>query len=214
MFKVMAAFLLLLTPLFAHATNIPIGQFSKGDISNWKEKVFDGKTRYTFVEDKQTQQRVLQATSFNAASGLFHKIRIDLEKTPYLNWSWNTSSVLDGINENAKAGDDFVARIYVIVDGGFFFWRTIALNYVWSSSHQRGEKWSNPYTSSATIYAVESGKEKLGTWQHYKRNVRDDLKQLAGKKTRYIDAVAIMTDTDNSGKSATTFFGDIFFTSE
>ncbi len=214
MFKVLATFLLLLTPQFAHASNIPIGQFSKNDLSHWKEKVFDGKTRYAFVKNKQTKQRVLQATSNNTASGLFYKTRIDLEKTPYLNWSWNTSSILDGINENTKTGDDFVARIYVVVDGGVFFWKTIALNYVWSSSHQRGEKWSSPYTSNATLYAIESGKEKLGTWQHYKRNVREDLKQLAGKDTRYIDAVAIMADTDNSGKSATTLFGDIFFTSE
>jgi len=214
MLKAIMTFLLLLTPLYANASNLPIGQFSKGDLSKWEEKVFDGKTIYTFVLDKQKQQSVLQATSSNAASGLFCKMRIDLEKTPYLNWSWNTSSAFDGMDESKKAGDDFVARIYVVVDGGLLFWKTLALNYVWSSSHKTGEKWSNPYTSNATMFAVESGKENLGTWQHYKRNVHEDLKQLVGKDTRYIDAVAIMTDTDNSGKSATTSFGDIFFTSE
>jgi len=214
MFKTIMTFLLLFVPLYASANNLPIGQFSKGDLSNWEEKVFDGKTQYAFIQDKQKQQSVLQATSSNAASGLFCKMRIDLEKTPYLNWSWNTSSAFDGLDETKKAGDDFVARIYVVVDGGFLFWKTFALNYVWSSSHQKGEKWSNPYTSNATMFAVESGKKNLGTWQHYKRNVRQDLKQLVGKDTRYIDAVAIMTDTDNSGKSATTSFGDIFFTSK
>jgi len=214
MLKAIMTFLLLLTPLYANASNLPIGQFSKGDLSKWEEKVFDGETIYTFVLDKQKQQSVLQATSSNAASGLFCKMRIDLEKTPYLNWSWNTSSAFDGMDESKKAGDDFVARIYVVVDGGLLFWKTLALNYVWSSSHKTGEKWSNPYTSNATMFAVESGKGNLGTWQHYKRNVHEDLKQLVGKDTRYIDAVAIMTDTDNSGKSATTSFGDIFFTSE
>ncbi|MCF6208787.1 MAG: DUF3047 domain-containing protein, partial [Ghiorsea sp.] len=120
----------------------------------------------------------------------------------------------DGINENKKAGDDFVARIYVVVDGGFFFWKTIALNYVWSSSHQTGDKWDNPFTANATMFAVESGKENLNTWQHYKRNIREDLKRLTGKDEQYIDAIAIMTDTDNTGFSATTYFGDIFFSSE
>ena len=214
MLKTIMTFLLLFVPLYANASNLPIGEFSKGELSKWEEKIFDGKTQYTFVLDKQTQQSVLQATSSNAASGLFYKMRIDLEKTPYLNWSWNTSSTFSGLDESKKAGDDFVARIYVVVDGGLLFWKTLALNYVWSSSHKTGEKWNNPYTSNATMFAVESGKENLGVWQHYKRNVREDLKQLVGKDTRYIDAVAIMTDTDNSGKSATTSFGDIFFTSE
>jgi hypothetical protein len=214
MSKAIITCLLLFVPLYANASNTPIGQFSSANLSNWKEKVFDGKTEYTFILDKDTQQHVLQAKSSSAASGLFCKMRIDLEKTPYLNWSWNTSSSFDGIDETKKAGDDFVARIYVVVDGGFFFWKTLALNYVWSSSHQKGETWRNPYTSNATMVAVESGKENLGIWQHYKRNVREDLKQFIGKDIRYIDAIAIMTDTDNSGKSATTLFGNISFTSE
>ncbi|MBL4760293.1 MAG: DUF3047 domain-containing protein [Mariprofundaceae bacterium] len=214
MFKTMITFLLLFTPIFANANNLPIGQFSKNDLSNWKEKVFDGKTIYTFVLDKQNQQHVLQASSSSTASGLFYKMRIDLEKTPYLNWSWKTSSAFDVIDETKKSGDDFVARIYIVVDGGLFFWRTLAISYVWSSSHKIGEKWKNPYTSNTTMFAVESGREKLGLWQHYKRNVREDLKKFMNKDTRYIDAVAIMTDSDNSGKSATTSFGDIFFTAE
>ena len=64
------------------------------------------------------------------------------------------------------------------------------------------------------MFAVESGTTKLGQWQHYKRNVREDLRRLIGKDIRYIDAVAIMTDSDNSGKKATGYYGDIFFTSD
>jgi len=214
MFKAVMIYLLLFTPLYSNATNLAIGEFSKGKLNNWKEKVFDGKTNYALTLNKQSQEYVLQANSSNSASGLFYKKRIDLEKTPYLNWSWNTSSAFGVIDESKKTGDDFVARIYIVVDGGLFFWRTLAISYVWSSSHKIGEKWNNPYTSNTTMFAVESGKENLGLWQHYKRNVREDLKQFMRKDTRYIDAVAIMSDSDNSGKSATTLFGDIFFTSE
>ncbi len=201
-------------PVFAGAEPIPIGQFSTGSLSGWEEKEFEGKTQYVLVNDDVLGKTVLKAESNHGASGLFREIKIDLNKTPYLNWSWKTSSAFKGINENEKAGDDFVARIYVVVDGGFFFWKTIALNYVWSSSHQKGDKWDNPFTSNATMFAVESGKENLNTWQHYKRNIREDLKRLTGKDEQYIDAIAIMTDTDNTGLSATTYFGDIFFSSE
>lgn len=215
MFKVLlVTWVMVVSPIIAGAASLALGEFSKGSLTGWEEKEFDGKTQYSFVFDEQIKQQVLKAESHAGASGLFREQRIDLNKTPYLNWSWKTSSYFPNINENNKQGDDFTARIYVVVDGGFFFWKTIALNYVWSSSHNTGEKWDNPFTSNATMYAVESGKAKLGTWQHYKRNIKEDLQNIVGKDEQYIDAIAIMTDTDNSKRSATTYFGDIFFTSE
>ena len=201
-------------PAWAGATSIPIAQFSADTLHGWEEKEFEGKTQYSLVRDDDLKQTVLKAESNHGASGLFREQKIDLNQTPYLNWSWKTSSAFKDINENEKAGDDFVARIYVVVDGGFFFWKTIALNYVWSSSHQKGDKWDNPFTSNATMYAIDSGLKDIGKWQKYKRNIKLDLKNIAGKDTQYIDAIAIMTDTDNSGQSTTTYFGDIFFTSE
>jgi len=215
MFKVLLATLIaFVSPAMADTTNLTLGEFSKGSLSGWEEEEFEGKTQYSFVFDKQTKKQVLKAESNQGASGLFREVRIDLNKTPYLNWSWKTSSHFPNINENKKSGDDFVARIYVVVDGGFFFWKTIALNYVWSSTHQKDEKWDNPFTSNATMYAVESGHSNLGQWQYYKRNIRNDLESIVGKDTQYIDAIAIMTDTDNAGLSAITYFGDISFSSE
>ena len=64
------------------------------------------------------------------------------------------------------------------------------------------------------MLAVESGAEHANQWQYYKRNVRDDLQAILGKESQYIDGIAIMTDTDNSGLQATTLFGDIYFTAE
>ena len=208
--------LMLTTSTWAKAESVTTnaGYFSAGTLHNWEEKEFDGKTNYEFVLDEHKQHKVLKATSHAAASGLFLEQRIDLKKTPWLHWSWKTESFFKGIREQEKSGDDFTARIYVVIDGGFFFWKTLALNYVWSSAHQLGETWDNPYTSNATMFAVESGTERLGLWQSYKRNVREDISVLLGKDIQYIDAIAIMTDTDNSGLQATTYFGDIFFTSE
>lgn len=200
---------------------VHIGKFSDGTLGGWKERSFDGKTTYRFItpptSDKKTIKqggKILEARSSNSASGLFRELRIDLEKTPWIHWSWKTGQLFSNINENEKRGDDFVLRLYIIIDGGIFFWNSRALNYVWSSSHQTGEAWPNPFTSSSTMFAVESGNSGLGQWQHYRRNVREDLSQLTGKDVRYIDAVAIMTDSDNSGQKATSYYGDIFFTSD
>lgn len=192
--------------------DLHIGKFSQGDIKEWQVKSFEGDTEYKIVKDSRGNQ-VLMATSHNSASGLFNEQRIDLYKTPYLHWSWKTDNLYSIVDESHKQGDDFVARIYVIINGGLMFWNTKALNYVWSSSFEKGDTWLNPYTANAKMFAVEAGKTNLGHWVNYTRNVSDDLKKLFGTNIRYIDAVAIMTDSDNSGLQASTYYGDIYFSS-
>ncbi|MGB5446985.1 MAG: DUF3047 domain-containing protein [Psychromonas sp.] len=207
-----ALFLLVSVGASSAEKNIYLGNFSQGTIDNWVIKEFSGKTQYSIVKDSDDKTKsILKAVSNNSASGLFVEKRIDLNKTPYLHWSWKTDKLYKGLNEGSKQGDDFVARIYIVVDGGAFFWKTQALNYVWSSSFRQGQVWPNPFTSNATMFAIESGEKNLGKWLSYSRNVQQDLKKLIGKEVRYIDAIAVMTDSDNAGQKATTYYGDIYF---
>ncbi|MCW8995677.1 MAG: DUF3047 domain-containing protein [Psychromonas sp.] len=192
--------------------NLYIGRFSQGIIANWKVKEFAGQTEYKIVNDTALGNRlVLKATSNRSASGLFVEGHIDLQQTPYLHWSWKTDKLYSNLDESKKQGDDYVARLYIVIDGGLFFWQTRALNYVWSSSFKQGQVWANPFTANATMFAIESGNKKLGKWIYYSRNVGQDLKTLVGKTVRYIDGVAVMTDSDNGGQQATTYYGDIYF---
>ncbi|NOY67272.1 MAG: DUF3047 domain-containing protein [Gammaproteobacteria bacterium] len=62
-------------------------------------------------------KKILQAKSSNSASALIKEIRIDLKKYPYLNWSWSIENRLHTTNEKLKSGDDYAARVYVVVDG-------------------------------------------------------------------------------------------------
>jgi hypothetical protein len=194
----------------AAALTIPVGEFSLGKLDKWKEKSFKGNTRYTLVE--QGGRRVLKAQSRATASGLFREIRVDLDKTPFLNWSWRIEQSLDGLDEQTKQGDDYPARIYVVVSGGMAFWRTRAINYVWAGSSSQETEWPNAFAGdNAMMVALRSGQTNTRKWVREKRNVRADLRRFFGKDIRYIDAVALMTDTDNSQQEATAFYGDIFF---
>lgn len=145
---------------------------------------------------------------------MFRKIHVDLNKTPYLNWSWKIDNIYQGNNERSKQGDDYPARVYVVVSGGLFFWRTRAINYVWSSNQAVGTTWNNAYTGNAKMLAVRSGSQAIGQWLTEKRNIRDDLQTLFGEEIDEIDAVAIMTDSDNTKQSATAYYGDIFLSSD
>lgn len=189
-----------------------VGSFESGDLSGWEVKEFKGNTDYSiaYVEAR----KVLVAKSSASASAMFREIEVDLEKTPWLNWTWRVENTLGAINEKSKGGDDYPARLYVVISGGIFFWKTRALNYVWSNNQPVGSSWPNAFTSNALMLAVESGSKNTGKWLYNKRNVRDDLKKLFGKEIRYIDAVAIMTDTDNAGGKAESYYGDIYFSEE
>lgn len=183
-----------------------------GDLTGWEEKEFEGNTRYTPAHDRDVA--VIEARSNGTASGMVRKITVDLTQTPYLNWQWRIANVLTGNDERSKQGDDYPARVYVVVSGGLFFWKTRAINYVWSSHQPPGATWPNAYTSNAQMLAVRSGPEQIGHWVKETRNVREDLRKFFGEDIREIHAVAIMTDTDNTGAQATAYYGDIFFSSE
>jgi hypothetical protein len=198
--------------LQAADTRIDIGRFSHNDLAGWEAKSFKGETRYSLSDDKG--MRVLRADSHAAASGMFREIKVDLTQTPILNWSWKTGQVFKGIDEQGKEGDDYPVRVYVIFSGGLFFWKTRAINYVWSSNQPVGSTWGNAYTDSARMIAVESGREKVGQWVGEKRNILADFRTQFGEGVEFADAVAVMTDTDNSGQKATGWYGDIWFSAE
>ena len=183
-----------------------------GDVAGWEEKVFEGRTLYETV--RQDGRTVVRATSRGTASGLFLRRRIDLDETPILRWSWRVDGTLGNIDERTRAGDDYSARVYVIRSHPVFVWRTRAVNYVWASTRAPGETWRNAYTDSSRHVAVRSGDAHAGQWVDERRDVRADFRELFGESVRHVDAVAIMTDTDNTGGAAVTYYGDIVFTSE
>ena len=194
----------------AGAATVPVGRFSAGDLDGWQSKTFRGETLYRIVE--HGGRKVLQADSHAGASGLYREMRVDLTRTPFLRWSWSVDHVLESVDERSKGGDDYPARVYVVVSGGAAFWRTRSLVYVWSSSEPVGSTWHNAYTSNARVIAVRSGQP--GAWQQERRDVRADFRRLFGDDIEALDAVAIMTDTDNSGQSARAWYGDISFSAE
>lgn len=204
--------LLLPIALSAASQRIEVGRFSAGDLEGWEEKIFDGRTDYRLVEN--SGKKVLQARSNNSASGQFKRLRVDLNKTPIMHWSWRVENLLTDVDEQTRAGDDYPARVYVVFSGGLFFWRTRAINYVWSNNQPIGTTWDNAFTANAKMIAVESGDTWLDQWVGVERNVAADYRRLFGKEPGTIDAVAIMSDTDNSNQQTTAWYGDIWFTAE
>jgi hypothetical protein len=219
MIKLTVVFFGIIFSLVANAA-INISSWQNEGLSNWEHKEFSGNTIYSI--NKYKQRFALKAISNDSASGLVLTKKIDLLKTPYLNWSWLAEKKLIGLEEQTKSGDDFIARIYVVIDGGFFVWKTKSLNYVWSSNQEPGMLWDNPFASSnVKMMSLRGIESKTGQWYFEKRHVYHDLiaslgdkgsEQANQKAYQYIDVIAIMSDSDNSAQATESYYGDVIFT--
>ena len=195
---------LLLPPAFGE--DLTLGNFSAGDLAGWNPKIFKGETTYTLVVDGNV--RVLKAHSRAAASGMYKEVTLNPRKFPVLRWSWKIGGTIPSGNERTKEGDDYAARVYLVFPRTLF-WKTKAINYIWANTLPKGEALPNAYTANAMMVAVESGNEKAGMWVTEERNVYEDYRRLFGEEPPEIGAVALMTDTDNTGGEATAYYGDI-----
>ncbi len=227
---------LLFPTLLPAAESLPVGLFSAepagaGLPSDWEPLTFpkiSKHTEYTLVaEDGQT---VVKAVSRGGASGLIRRINIDPEAWPVLSWRWKVSNIYKAGDVTRKEGDDYPARIYVTFrydpdESGFFeklryetakalygdYPPAAAINYIWASSAPVETPVPNPYSDRAMMIAVESGGQAAGRWVSERRNILEDFRRVFGKSPPPISGVAIMTDSDNTGESATAWYGDIVF---
>lgn len=196
-----------------HAESTYISNFSSHNLDDWQHKSFKEYTRYSIV--KLNNKTVLQANSTAVASSLYKEVKIDLQKTPFLNWSWLINKKLAITDEQSKQGDDFSARIYLIIKGEWFFWQTKALNYVWANHSPKNKAWPNPFAgNNVMMIAVRSDTDSTKQWYTEKRNVLTDFNSHFSGDIRFIDGIAIMTDTDNSGGSALSYYANIYFSEQ
>jgi hypothetical protein len=194
----------------AAGERLVVGAFSAGDLAGWEVKSFKGLTDYTLVPDPTAEggRTVLRAESRGAASGLFKEVKLDLRKYPLLRWSWRVEGTVAGGDESLKAGDDYAARVYVVFPHALF-WRTRAINYIWANRLAKGAHQPNVFSAHAMMVAAESGDELAGRWVSEERDVVADYRLLFGEEPPALGAVAIMTDTDNTGGRAVAYYGDI-----
>lgn len=195
------------------AEPVYISDFFTQSLNDWQQKSFKGHTQYQIV--KLGKRSVLQAKSHSSASSLYKEMQIDLQETPFLNWSWRIDERLSISDEQSKQGDDFTARIYLIIKGKWGFWQNKAITYVWANHSPVNKVWANPFTGdSVMMVAIRSNTDQTRHWYTEKRDVLTDLKKHFGEDIRFIDGLAIMTDTDNSGGNAVSYYADIYFSKE
>ena len=196
----------------------------------WKPTTFPGigrHTRYSLVRDAEAV--VLRADAEASMAGVAHPLKLDARAHPVIEWRWKILNLLTKSDIATKQGDDYPARVYVLFDYDIrklpFSVRArirmarlygadiplAALCYVWDGKAAVGTSVWSAYTDRVRVIVAESGGANLGKWVTIRRDVAADFRAAFGEDPPAISGVVLATDTDNTGESATAFYGDIRF---
>ena len=204
---------ILLNPLYAESVNI--FEFTENELSELKVRKVrgaDNKTVYSIGSNENGN--FLKAVADNAASGLGKEVKIDLNKTPFINITWKIEKDLQGISENTKKGHDFAARVFAVKKTGATPLSNRAINYVFSSNSDVGQNWPSPYTKKSIDKVLATTKDSLNKWVSVKANVKKDFKKFHDLDVNELDGLAIMADTDNSKMKSISYFQNIYFSAD
>ena len=196
---------------------------------DWKPLTFPKTGQHTSYTVESDGNNVwVKAESRNSASALVRKIQIDPKAYPILRWRWRVENIIEKGDERKKEGDDYAARVYVNFhydpDKASLWERThyglayaiyghyppkAALNYIWANKIERGKALDSTYTTRSKMIAVETGRQRIGTWVSEERNIYQDYINYFEEQPPEVVAIAIMTDTDNTGEDAVAYYADI-----
>ena len=212
---IILVFSLLIFSKFSFADSVKVFEFSKTELSQLKVRKVrgaDNKTVYSIGSNENGNY--LKAVAENAGSGLGKEIKIDLNKTPFINITWKIEQDLSGINEKTKKGHDFAARVFAVKKTGATPLSNRAINYVFSSNVEVGENWPSPYTKKSIDNVLSTTKENLNKWVTVKANVKEDFKKFHDLNVDELDGLAIMSDTDNSKLKSVAYYQNIYFSED
>ncbi|MFA6312194.1 MAG: DUF3047 domain-containing protein [Sterolibacterium sp.] len=175
----------------------------------------------------------VEAHAIKSMAVLARPVDIDLAITPVLCWRWRIDAPIKSADMTQKSGDDYAARVYLTFEippeqlglgvrtklrmARFIFGDHVpdaALNYVWDNSHPVGTTQENAYTDRARMLVLRSGSEQAGSWVDERREVLTDFRQAFGDVSARLSALAIASDTDNTGEDAHAGFAEFRFVSK
>ena len=187
-------------PLCFISLSLPAQEPESGLPDGWEKVLFEGETDY------QHNGECWEAKAEKSASALVLRRTVSLNDTPRVEWQWKAQQAPQWpqTDEQSKAGDDFQARVYVVKEG-LFPWEARAINYVWSRQYPIDSFWLNPFASQAVMVVVQSEGE-VGQWHAFSRDVKADFKRYHGMDVDHVDAIAVMTDGDNTASQVSSCY--------
>jgi hypothetical protein len=184
------------------------------------------KTKYSrHLEGGST---VVVANATSSASGLMHRLDATVSASTTLSWRWKVEDLIATADLNDRHSSDSPVRIVLAFDGDkrrlsgkeqAFFERVklfsgqempyATLMYVWENRRPLEDVITNGHTSRVKKIVTSSGVNSLKKWSSFQRKVSKDFERAFGEKPGKLMGIALLTDTDNTGETATGYYADI-----
>lgn len=197
--------------LITASDKIYVTNFDEG-FKNWKIREFKGHAQY---QVKLTPKKMITLLSNNNSYGLAKELKLDLQKTPYLNFEWMVEKIPPNADVRYKELDDQAAQIYIIIPSFPESINYKAIGYVWDSNAPPGIYQSKKFKNIKYV-VLKTGTEGINKWYTEKVNVYEDFKKLWNLtlSSQQKVVLSINIDSDDTKSSAKSSFGNIYFTSE
>jgi hypothetical protein len=197
-------------------------------VDGWHDVALPGKPRTLYRWHGEGAQRELHASA-DASASMFRRRILPGTATPHeIRFSWWVHALPEGADVGAAEATDAAARVMLAFGGDthrlsqrnqlmFELARTLSgeappyatLVYVWDAKAPVGSVIVHPRSDRVRKIVVESGTASLRQWRSYRRSLADDFRLAFGEAPGPLQAVAVMTDADNTRSRLTTRYRDI-----
>lgn len=202
--------------------------FNANDKMAWEAVTFPGKVRTAFSQQRHDGRDSVQAESKGSVSMLRQRLGVPPGELGLLNFSWQVETLLPGADMAEPGKGDSPVRLVLAFEGDRqkFSSRNAMLSelsqaltgeplpyatlmYVWSNTKPVGSVIVHPRTDRIRKIVVDSGSQHLRQWRHHQRDLRADFERAFGEAPGDLQALAIMTDSDNTRSQTRAWYGEI-----
>jgi hypothetical protein len=214
---------------FALAAGFTAGGLPVG----WEPHLFETirrRTVYDVVLD--SGELALRARADSSASALRRRVSVDPLEIPFIEWSWKVERPVENADCSKESRDDCAARVLLLYRhepsrvslldrARAASARAIQgetppfaiLVYAWTAARATDEPISSPHSGRVKVVPVRRGAREAGMWLTERRNHLEDFRRAFGEDPTVIESVALMTDTDDTGSTATAWYRSLRFAS-
>ncbi len=197
---------------------------------DWWPVLLPGKQPTQYQAVAKDGRQAVRARANRSASLLRQNLRLAPADVGEVSFSWWVPQPLSGADVRQVASEDAVARVVFAFGGDmaklpmrtrmqFELMQALTgepppyatLMYVFDSSAPEGSVVVNPRSDRIRKIVLDTGADGLNRWRDHRRNLREDFIRAFGEDPGPLQAVAVMTDTDNTGGQAETWYGPVTF---